>query len=68
MIWLLLLEVFEIMRAVFLTCAIYASLPLLLLLVCNIVGSGFPLFPLLIGIAIYLGNRGGNNQESQIEN
>ena len=57
MTWLLLLELFEIMRAVFLSCIVYASLPLLLLLVCNIVGSGFPLFPLLVGVAIYLGNR-----------
>jgi len=45
------------MRAVFLSCLIYALLPLLLLLACNIVGSGFPLFPLLVGVAIYLGNR-----------
>ena len=45
------------MRAVFLTCAIYSLLPLLLLFLCNIVGSGFPLLPLLTGVAIYLGNR-----------
>ena len=59
MTWLLLLELFEIMRAVFLSCIIYASLPLLLLLVCNIMGSGFPLLPLATGVAIYLGNRKG---------
>jgi len=56
------------MRAVLLSCIIYASLPLLLLLACNIVGSGFPLFPLLIGVAIWLGNRNDNNQEGRIEN
>jgi len=45
------------MRAVFLTCVVYSSLPLLLLLVCNIAGSGFPLLPLATGVAIWLGNR-----------
>ena len=57
MTWLLLLELFEIMRAVFLSCIIYAVLPLLFLLICNIMGSGFPLLPLLTGFAIWLGNR-----------
>jgi hypothetical protein len=47
------------MRGIFFLCLIYASLPLLVLGLLSLASSGFPIFPLLTGAAIWYGSRKG---------
>lgn len=45
------------MKGVFLVCVIYMLLPIMLLYLFYLFSSGFPIFPLLIGLAIWWSNR-----------
>jgi len=47
------------MRGIFLLCLFYTSVPLLVLGLLSLAGSGFPVFPLLTGLAIWYGSRKG---------
>ncbi len=48
------------MRGVFLVSVIYMLLPITLLYLSYLFSSGFPIFPLLIGLAIWWSNRKTN--------
>ncbi len=48
------------MRGVFLVCVIYMLLPITLLYLSYLFSSGFPIIPLLIGLAIWWSNRKTN--------
>ena len=45
------------MKGILLVCVIYMLLPITLLYLSYLFSSGFPIFPLLIGLAIWWSNR-----------
>jgi hypothetical protein len=45
------------MRGILLVCLFYCSVPLAFLLLCSLIGSGFPVLPLAVGVSIWLGTR-----------
>ena len=52
------------MRGILLVCGFYAIVPLAFLFLCSLMGSGFPVFPIATGVAIWAGTRNRSRQSS----
>jgi hypothetical protein len=42
------------MKGVILVCLFYGSLPFLVLALCSLLTSGFPVFPLIMGLGLFI--------------